>query len=353
MASQGSPPPNHPGQAPNSTAAAYAALGPKIGQSAVLDKLKAMAEITKFMGPDGIPANTYSDQLLNGLEGYVSSELGGLPLATVENDDVVVLAGSLLQLHMPNHGGTKTLLKQHMTFATKLPRNSIQRPTPTHTPAPSPAQGQVAGNHNVHSHEDRQKEANSWREIFPGCATAWPIRQLYPMIRYMKVAVPKLPVDTTDMAGCVTFSYKQAETIRAIILGSNPVQAFDAWQKECVKEFRALRGAERPPLIYADSVTLYLQLLRQLATTRQTNSTYQLSTVDHELIHRTAELMLFTSQDHAKSTDHVLGLLHRLAVAHRAPEVFTPALEAEWLNATAALPADDVLIPCRPSAPLK
>lgn len=275
-------------------------------------------------------------------------------MATVENDDVVVLAGSLLQMHMANHGVTKALLKQHMLFATKLPRNSVQRSSPPYVPAPStPAQGQVAGNHNVHSHEDRQKEANSWREIFPGCATTWTVRQQYPMIRYMKVSVPKLPVDTTDMAGCVTFSYKQAETIRAIIMGNNPVQALDTWQTESVKEFRALRGTERPPLIYADNVTMYFRMLRQLATVRQDNSTYQLSAVDHELIHRTAELMLFTSQDHAKSADHVLSLLHRLAVAHRAPEVFTPALEAEWLTGTTALPADDVLIPCRPSAPLK
>ena len=202
-------------------------------------------------------------------------------------------------------------------------------------------------------YEDRQKEFNTHRPIMVGVSLSKKERNMFKACRGFKAPDVNTPVGITKFLSAIQYHLKHADLILTIMKGPHPVDAYHTWCTNTVKQFQDLKKEERPHMVYADAMALYLQLLRQIAQAHQDDPDTPVTKVERELIQQTAALMLFISKDTAGDADMVAALLHRLAVSYRAPEVFTPAAEKAWVTGTEAMPAEESLIPARASGPIK
>lgn len=328
---------------------------------AVITHPEAMEQVMKFKIASALGVDSCTDQVLNALADYIRVELQTGSLDTVDNYDVIVAAGTMLTAKPDTVAQTRTQLKNLMSVSSKAPRN------PTLARSQLQAGNAAVGTTDVTvaaiAQEDRQSDCATHRQIVPGCNNvSWDVRKRYPEAKFTKPNKPGAPaikptdVESTAVLSFLTTTYKNAEEIRITLTGPNPVAEYAAWMASTVKDFKRVRLEMRPLMVYADVLSGYLATLEGLAAriakAAASNRPTALGTADHELIFRTAEMMIFINPD-TKTLEHALNMLHRMAVARRIPSQFTPALEVQYYRGEADMPSEDVAIPAARSGPLK
>ena len=329
----------------------------------------AIVEIIKFKTADALGVVIDPDRLLNVLDTFVAERLKGVT-KFVSNGDLIILAGSLLQLHHANNAAIKATLAGFVMVATAHPRDaeanvraatSMRAATLAarmHRPSQSLPPGAVDGTDGPTSsqlsYETAQPESDSHRVIFHGVSQhSLEVRRQYPKMRIIKKGSAKI-IDTSVVNGAIGVIFRVAESIKTLLSVPKPVRGVTIWINQLVAKFQDLEGESRPPLAHATELSNSLGLLTYLATLRESNPQEQLIKVHYKILFRIGELSLYVNKDFARANDlsFVRKLSHRISVAQQVPEVFTSVMEEGWVLGTVALPSNDMLIAASPSAGL-